>query len=135
MNRVAEKANRGAGAWQRSNGAMWFLLLLTVAAMVWNWCMSLPLALDGHAGAVENLLTSFAAGAVMVAVIAVGYGKPKVLWMGGGCLAVMFYGSSLFMDELITGNNVGVAMRVGAMATLAMALAGWRLAVGSAKLR
>lgn len=130
---MAEEERGNTRAWQNRNGAMWFLLLLMVAVTLWNWGLSLPLALKGHAGAVENLLTSFGANAVMVAVMAVGYGKPKVLWMGGGCLAVMFYASSLFMDDLVSGNNVGVAMRVGAMATLAIALAGWRLAVVSAR--
>jgi len=114
-------------AWQHSDGALWFLLTLLGVVNVWCWGMFLPMALDGHAGAVSNLLDSFGFTAVFLAVISVSYRKPLLLMFGGIALAVCFYLSSIFLEPIVTGANIGIAIRVGAIAVAAFSVAGGML--------
>lgn len=116
--------------WQHCDEALWLLLALLVALNLWCWSISLPLALSAreHTGAVENLLTSFGFTAAVVAFLAVAYRKPKLLIFGGVLLGVGFYASSIFLSDVVKGPNIGVAIRVGAMAVVAFGVAGGLLA-------
>ena len=109
--------------WQQSTGALLFLGILGISALVWIWITSLPHVIAGHQGAVELLLVSYGIAAFGISVLGAGYKKPKVLIYGASMWAIVFYLSSLFLDELIKGHNIGTAIRVGALSVLSFALA------------
>lgn len=112
--------------WQKSIGALVVLAALLVTVFGWVWIASWPMARAGHQGAVENLLTSFAFGAIILAALAVGFRRPHLVTIGAPVWAVAFYLSSLFFGDMVQGHNVGTAIRVGALSVLAFSLAaGW----------
>ena len=108
--------------WQQSTGALFFLGILGTAVLAWGWIEVLPHVIAGHQGAVEILLVSYGIAAVGVSILGAGYKRPKLLVYGAAVWAIVFYISSLFLDELIKGHNVGTAMRVGALSVLCFVL-------------
>lgn len=114
---------RSDTSWQQSTGALIFLCSLFALVMAWCWIASWPLAVSGHEGATENLVTIFAAAALGISLLSAGYKRPMILTIGASLWALAFYLSSLFLDEMVQGHNVGTAIRVGALSALSFALA------------
>jgi hypothetical protein len=108
-------------SWQRTHAALGFLLMLGAAVIAYGVVRAWPLAQAKHQGALEVILITFCFSAFLIA--GLGYGKRRLLLFGGIAWAVAFYLSSLFLDNLIVGNNAGTAIRVGALSALAFLLA------------
>lgn len=131
---IVQDPNAG-DSWQRSDAALAVLLVLVLMMMAWTWVYCLPSALGGSEAAVEIILESFGMAAFMVSGLAWAYDQPRLLAAGGTLLGVGFYVTSLFLGDVVSGHNVGVAMRVGALSTVAFAAAGWRMAaIGNGEL-
>lgn len=109
--------------WQQSAGALVFLIALLAIACAYSVWISWPSAVSGNQGAVENLITTFGFVALALAGLAAGYKKPKLVTIGASVWAVSYYFSSLILDDMVHGHNVGTAIRVGALAALAFVLA------------
>lgn len=122
-----------ADGWERSDAAFGFLLLLVVAVTAWIWVAALPLARGGSADAMGILLESFGMNAFVIAAIAVAHSKPVVLGVAGVVMGIGLYILSLTLGDLVSGENVGLAIRVGAISALSFAVAGWRLGVDGAR--
>ena len=113
--------------WQRSAGALAFLMMMAAAAIGYGVIRAWPLAQAKHEGAVEVILMAFGFSALFIAGLGWGFGKRALVLLGGVAWVVAFYLSSLVLADLVIGNNAGIAIRVGAVAALAFLLAASRL--------
>lgn len=111
-----------AGTWTKCTGPLYLLIALYLLLLAWCWTVSWPLAVAGHEGAVENLLTSFGVTAFALSMLAARRQRFKILCVGASLWSILFYVASLTMDQMIHGHNVGTAIRVGAVSALSFVL-------------
>lgn len=122
-----------ADGWERSDAAFGFLVALVVAVTAWTWVAALPLARNGSVDAMGIIIESFGMNALVTAAIAVAYSKPVILGVAGVVMGIGLYILSLTLGDLVSGENVGLAIRVGAISVLSFAVAGWRPGVDGAR--
>ena len=105
-------------SWQENTIALIFLVCLLLGVFVWCSFSVWSLALTGHDGAIEMILTSFAAAACTISGLAAGFKRSGWLFVGAATWSAAVYVVSLFLVPISSQHLFGVALRVGAISAL-----------------
>ena len=113
-----EHAMKKTGSWHEGTIAWIALVCLLLAVFGWCWFSAWPLARTGHDGAIEYILTSFAAAACIMSGLAAGCKRLGWLFVGAATWSAAVYVASLFLAPTATSHLFGVALRVAAASAL-----------------
>jgi len=107
--------------WHESPAVLYCLGGVFLALFGWCWVVPLPLAIAGHEGAIESLLTNFAVAGCLISAFTARFRRSEFLFVGASTWSVAFYLASLVLGPIIPQHMVGIALRVGAVSALCFA--------------
>lgn len=115
-------------SWQQGSFAFWILSVLAIVAVVVNAVLfGVAVRMGDMSQAAYSLLHGHLAAALSLCMLAAISRRRRLLSVGVPAWALAFYLSSIWMPEGLEGDGAGMAMRVAALATVAFALAAWRI--------
>jgi hypothetical protein len=107
------------------HGGTALIWMLAGAHVLFAWMTSTVLwpLLGNHPNAAELVLTTFGISAVLCAGVGLSVGNQSVLGWLGFAWAAGFFALSVPLEEHLSGAAAGIAMRVGALSTIAFGAA------------